>query len=211
MSEIINNSDKYKSNAHKLKDQEKLPEKRVEKVISGVAKKKKKSEIRKFTDIFIAEDLGVVKDYLLNDVLIPVTKKAISDLFTDGIAILLYGQRGKSGKSGNASKYSYSKCFDEGDRYDKKDSRIMNRRGIYSYDDVIIPSRGEAEEVLTRMEELIDRFDNVSVADLCEMVGITGSHTDYKFGWTDIRDIKSARVERVRDGYMLNLPRPRAL
>lgn len=211
MSEIINNSDKYKSNAHKLKEQDKLPEKRVGKVITGVAKTKKKSEIRKFTDIFLAEDINVVKEYLLNDVLIPITKKAISDLFTDGIAILLYGQRGKSGKSGNASKYSYSKCFDDSDRYDRRESRSSSRRGVYSYDEVIIPTRGEAEEVLTRMEELIDRFDNASVADFCEMVGITGTPQDYKFGWTDIRDIKSARVERVRDGYMLNLPRPRAL
>jgi hypothetical protein len=44
----------------------------------------------------------------------------------------------------------------------------------------------------------------VSVADLYDLVGVTGNYTDNKYGWTDIR---SASVIRVRDGYMLKLPK----
>ena len=54
------------------------------------------------------------------------------------------------------------------------------------------------------MEELISMYGLVSVADLYELVGITGSYTDNKYGWYDIR---SASVVRVRDGYLLKFPK----
>ena len=84
-------------------------------------------------------------------------------------------------------------------RYD--DRRV---RTGYDFDDIILDSRGEAEDVLSRMDELIDNYGIVSVADFYDLCGITGSYTDNKYGWTDIR---SAQVVRVRDGYKIKLPR----
>ena len=54
------------------------------------------------------------------------------------------------------------------------------------------------------MDELIATYGLVSVADLYDLVGIAGSYTDNKYGWTDIRN---ASVVRVRDGYVIKLPR----
>ena len=62
----------------------------------------------------------------------------------------------------------------------------------------------EAEEVITKMDELIDTYGMVSVADLYDLVGKTSEYTDNKYGWTNIR---TAEVIRVRDGYMLKLPK----
>lgn len=50
------------------------------------------------------------------------------------------------------------------------------------------------------MDELIDTYKLVSVADLKDLVGITGNYTDNRYGWTSIR---SAEVVRVRDGYTI--------
>ena len=36
------------------------------------------------------------------------------------------------------------------------------------------------------------------------LVGVSGNYTDNKYGWTDIRN---ASVIRVRDGYMIKLPK----
>ena len=55
------------------------------------------------------------------------------------------------------------------------------------------------------MDELIDTYKLVSVADLKDLVGITGNYTDNRYGWTSIR---SAEVVRVRDGYTIKMPRP---
>lgn len=54
------------------------------------------------------------------------------------------------------------------------------------------------------MQDLIDTYGMVSVADLYDLVGINGSYTDNKYGWTHLR---SADVQRVRDGYLLKLPK----
>ena len=54
------------------------------------------------------------------------------------------------------------------------------------------------------MDELIDTYGIVSVADLFDLVGITGNYTDNKYGW---KNISNAKAIRVWDGYILSLPK----
>ena len=54
------------------------------------------------------------------------------------------------------------------------------------------------------MDEIMEEYGIVRVADLFDLVGITGDYTDNKYGWTNIR---SAEVVRVRDGYKIKMPR----
>lgn len=195
--------EEYKPNSHKSKEERKgVPEKKVEKVISGSAKSRKKSEIQKFADVFIQEDAQKVKSYILMDVLIPAVKKAISDIVTNGVDMILYGETGHTKKSSSASKVSYRSYYDKRDN--RRDGSANRTRTGYDYDDVILDNRGEAEEVLSRMDELIATYGLVSVADFYDLVGITGNYTDNKYGWIDIRN---ASVVRVRDGYTIKLPR----
>lgn len=199
--------EEYKPNSHKYKaeqaakQQEQKPEKKVEKVIAGTAKTKKKTEMSKFKDIFISEDASNVKSYVLMDVLIPAMKKAVSDIVTNGIDMILYGSTGGGRKRSSSERVSYRNY------YDRRDDRPLDRgrtRQGYSYDDVILDSRGEAEEVIARMEEIIDQYGVASVGDLYDLVGISGTFTDQKYGWTNLRN---AEPRRVRDGYMLLLPK----
>lgn len=197
-------NEEYKSNSHRSKEgkTEALTDrKRVEKVVHGRVRTKPKSGVSKITDVFISEDAANVKSYIVMDVLVPAVKKAISDIVRDGIDMILYGEsRGR--KSSSASDYiSYRDYSRRDDRDRFRDSRS---RSSYAHDDIILDSRGEAEEVLTRMDELIDTYGNVSVADLYDLVGKSSEYTDNKYGWTNIRN---AEPIRVRDGYMLKLPK----
>lgn len=55
----------------------------------------------------------------------------------------------------------------------------------------------------------ISKYDSVTLADLGEMLGITGDFTDVKYGWTDLKD---ADIRRARGGgYILLLPPPEPL
>ena len=81
--------------------------KKVEKIVKGKVKTKKKSEISKFKDVFISEDAKDVKSYIMMDVLIPAAKKAISDIVRDGIDMILYGNTGHKRSSGYSSGASY--------------------------------------------------------------------------------------------------------
>lgn len=196
----------FKPNSHKSKEeqQEALAERKVEKVIKGSAKTKKRSDVKKFADVFISEDAGNVKSYIIMDVLIPAIKKAISDIVTNGIDMMLYGEAGRSKKKSPASKISYRSYY-ESDNDRRRDYSSIRTRSTYEYDDIVLDNRGEAESVLSTMDELVETYGMVSVADLYELVGIQGSYTDNKYGWT--KNIRNASVVRVRDGYLLKLPK----
>ena len=190
----------YKANSHRSKEEQKLPEKKIEPVVKGKVTKKK-NNVRKLTDTFVSEDIQNVKSYVLMDVLVPAIKKAISDIVTNGIDMILYGESGRSTRKTNASTVSYRNYYDN--RRDDRYSSSRTRTG-YSYDDVVLETRSEAEDVLTRMDELIDTYGVVSVADMYDLVGISCNYTDNKYGWTNLRN---AEPVRIRDGYMLKLPK----
>lgn len=191
--------DEYKSNSHKSRQNQNddIPEKKVEKVVSGSVKSKKKNGLQKITNVFVPEDVDDVKSYIFEDIVVP----AVKDIILDAVRAFL-GVNGTSrGRSSTSSKISYRKYYDDRDR---RDSAPTRTRTWYDYDDIILETRGEAEDVLERMEELIDMYQLVSVADFYDLVGVSGNYTDNKYGWTNVRN---ASVVRVRDGYMIKLPK----
>jgi hypothetical protein len=184
--------EEYTSNSHKTR------EKRVEKVVKGNVRSKKKTEIQKLADVFISEDVANVKSYIIFDVLIPAAKRVISDT----VDTLLYGESGRKGKS-NSSKASYERYYDRSNS-NRTNTPKTRSRSTYDYDEIVLDNRGEAEEVLSRMVDLVETYGLVSVADLYDLCGMSCNYTDNNYGWTDIR---SANVVRVRDGYLIKLPR----
>lgn len=197
----------YKPNSHRYRENQAdtpVERKKVEKVVKGVVKTKKKSQIHKFTDIFVAEDIRDVKTYLIDDLLIPSIKNTILDLIVEGATIIFKGEPGRNRKSGSSVDYVSYRRYADRDRRDDR-HRDTRTRTSYGFDDIILESRGEAERVLTRMDELIDTYGFVTVADLYDLVGKTCNYTDNKYGWTNL---SSAETVRVRGGdYMLRLPR----
>lgn len=195
----------YKPNSKRYKNGETnapVERKKVEKVVKGTVKTRKKSGVSKLKDTFISEDVSNVKSYIVMDVLIPAAKKAISDIVRDGIDMILYGDTHRGRSSSGASYVSYRSYSDR----DRRDSRYESSRArsVYEPDDIVLDSRVEAETVLDRMNELIDTYGIVSVADLYDLVGKSCDYTANNYGWTNIRN---AEPVRVRDGYLLKMPK----
>lgn len=193
----------YQPNSHKSKANNTTEKKKLEKVVSGKVKTKKKNEFQKLAGNIISEEATNLKSYIILDVLIPAIKDAIEDVVINGIRMLLRGETGarRSGGSSGVAKVSYNKAYDSRDTMRGHTTR--GRVG-YSFDNVVLETKGEAEDVLTRMDELIDTYGIVSVADMYDLVGVVGNYTDNKYGWTNLR---SAEIVRVRDGYLLKFPR----
>ena len=157
----------YKPNSNKFKEENK--EKKVEKVVTGKVITKKRSKMNKFVDEFISEDAKNVKSYVFGEVLIPAIKKAISDIVTDGIDIILYGESRKGNRKSISDRVSYRNYYDGGYSRSRVNDRPISITNAYSYDDIILDSRGEAEDVLSRMDELMDTYGLVRVADLYDL------------------------------------------
>lgn len=193
----------YRSNSDKSREKQTnkpVPEKKIEKVVQGEVRSKKKSGLQKITDAFVPDDVANVKSYIIEDIVVPAAK----EILLDSVKAIL----GINGKNGNKQTPAYRVSYRQ---YYNNDSRRNyssggNRsRNSYDFDDIIIDNRGEAEEVLDRMEEIIATYGLVSVADFYELVGVPSNYTDNNYGWSNLRN---AYVDRLRDGgYIIKLPR----
>jgi hypothetical protein len=77
-----------------------------------------------------------------------------------------------------------------------------------NYRDIIIGTREDAREVLGLLQNFIDNYGVVTVADLLDSVGETSSIIDVKYGWVTSF---GAYVAKDKNGWTLKLPRPRLL
>lgn len=190
----------YPSNSHKSKEQreESSPAPRVEKVIAGEVKTPKKSFFKKFISFFISDDVGDVKSHIIFNIVIPAIKHAISD----SVDVALLGENGRK-KPTIKSYTNYSGRYISDDR-DRRERERYNVRDAYEIDDIILDNYGDADLVLDALNDRIEQYGMATVADLYDALGVTANHTDYNYGWNSLR---TAKIIRVRNGYMLSLPR----
>lgn len=200
--------EEYRSNSHKSKEAKEpvVPEKKVGRVITGSARTKKKTGLKKIKESIVSDDADSVKSYILMDVLIPSIKEAISDIVRNGIDIILYGEPKHSGKNrSNISRVPYRSFWDDPNK--RRERAVPRPRGSYDYDDIEFESRGDAEMVLDTLNEIISSYHLVSVGELYDAAGIsTSNYTLYNYGWSDL-----SRAEIVRTyggGYVIRMPKP---
>ena len=178
------------ANSHRSKEEKGEKEKKkVEKVVSGKVKTRKKTKASKFTDAFVSENSGGVMEHTVMDILVPAIKNTVLDIVWDG------------NNRPNSSYVSYRSYSDNS----RRDDRSYTRRSVYEFDDILLESRGEAEDVLDSLDAIIDDYGSATVADLYELVGITGNYTDNNYGWKNLRN---ADIIRVHGGdYMIRFPK----
>ena len=76
--------------------------------------------------------------------------------------------------------------------------------------ELVYETRADAEDVLNGMSEIIDKYGFVTVADLYDISGLPGVYyTDSIIGWKG--SIKESTIKKVRDGYVIDLPKPEVL
>ena len=196
--------EEYRSNSLKIRDgtTEQIEDRKINPVVSGTATTQKRSGLRRFKESIIAEDMNSVGSWILAEVLIPSFKKLLYDVITDGANMFIYGKSSSSKSLSTMSKVSYGNFYSKsyGDSL-----RAGSTNNSFDYDNIIFTNRGDAEAVLTGMEDILDQFDVVSVADLYELADVAAPNwTANKYGWTSL---KGSQVLRCRDGYLIKLPR----
>jgi hypothetical protein len=185
-------------------------EKKIVKVTTGKVIQRKKPFIDRFAETFWGGDAGSIGEYILYDVLLPAAKDTIFDMILTGAKMLLFGKADRSipGRRNDRDKtYVSYGSFYKGGRFERAEP-VRGRANMSNFDQVVMASRGEADDVLTTLIEAIDNYDVATVADFYQAVGIAPSSTDNNYGWTHLG---SAGVEPTRDGYIINLPRPRPI
>lgn len=212
----------YPSNSHKKAAPKKEIDepKKIEKIVEGTVVRRKKSLSKRFTETFIGGDAKTVGLYLMYDVLLPAVKDTLADAMSQGVERMLFGEsrpssrRSGSRHSGQGSYIAYNRYAPnqprQNERYGRQEPPGISRRARanHNFDEIVLETRVEAEEVIDQLFAILERYESVAVSDLYELVGITNTPQDEKWGWTDLR---GASVSRIRNGYLLNLPKTEPL
>lgn len=172
----------------------------------------KKSLGRKFKEAFISDDVKDVKSYLFFDVVVPTVKDAILDAWE----MIFFGS--PSGRRGSRNRrYDRDRDYRSYDQYyksseyggrrrerdrDRDDDRRYRGDDKVDYRDIVLRDRMDAEEVVRKLRDRIEEYDQATVADLYDLIDISSSYVDNNWGWDRQEDIG---IRRVREGYLIDV------
>lgn len=177
-------------------------------LVNTPAKVKKDKSLEKMLSNFLATDSSNLKEYLINDVIVPLIKRGISST----VDMLLYGKTRNVNDSGtyyvnNGKTTSYNSFYRSTNNLNtSQNSNIPKTHETSGYRNLAFETRGDAEVVLRAMQEYIINFNIVSAGDMYDMAKVpTDNYTLYDYGWTNLDN-----VDIIRDGgaYVINLPKP---
>lgn len=201
------NSQKAKSSGREMK--------RVERVTSVEAVRRRRPLGKQFAHTFFGGDAHTAFHYMVSNVLVPAAKEAIVEAASSGFEKLVYGEtrpRRGGAPASALGHIAYNRMGASRQQDDRPPMPVGISRGgraRHDFGELLIQHRQEAEEVIERMYDIISKYEIVTVADLYELVGLSSTHIDHKWGWTELR---GAQVGRARGGgYLLDLPEPEPL
>lgn len=69
---------------------------------------------------------------------------------------------------------------------------------------IVMSTRDEAERVVSAMNDIISKYEHVTVGDLLELVGLPSVYVDHRWGWRDT--ISTEVIRQVRLGWTFEFP-----
>lgn len=195
----------YPANSKKSKEEPETVKKVITPLEGVVAVKQKPPLGRRIRAAFTGDDARGIGDYLLFEVALPAIKTTIYDLVTAGANRALFGQG--SGVPGANNRrpgvVNYNRISSSIQSGNEPRTLSASDKAHHNFDNIILSTRQEAELVLSNLIDVVERYDVAAVSDLYELVNVTGSFADDKWGWFDLR---GADITPVRGGFVLDLP-----
>lgn len=206
------NMEDLKPNSHTYKSEQK--KKLAPAIKGGGVVSTRKPLSKKFAETFIEEDIGDIKDYIIFDAIIP----GIKNLCLDALEMIFFGgTRGRRRRSGGRVKDD-DEYYDYTSHYKSAEYKRSRRRDDGSYDhdrkdkvdyrNIVLKYSDDAKDVVDQLRGRIKDYGQATVADLFDLVDITGKYTDNNWGWTNQSDIGIARVS---NGYLIDVPEAQLL
>jgi hypothetical protein len=191
----------------------------IKPVTTATAGRRKKNLGRQFRETFFGGSGREALNYMGEEVVVPAIRNLIYEALHAGLDQVIFGgsrRKSNSTTSGplgqtNAGTVNYS-AVSSPTRASAASRPTLSQgsRARHNFDELIIPTLNEANDVLDNMFEWVSRYGRVTVADLYALTNIRSDHTDEKWGWTSLGHARAVRLPRDQ-GYVLDLPRPEAI
>ena len=169
--EIIT-SDMYKPNSYKSKRERaaNVATPKVDKVTTGKVVVRDKTPGKRLVD-GVTSDLRRYISNAIRDAVIPAAKDTASEVFHSITDSLIYGDEApRKGRRRNYSTKIVSGNGRPARRSPDRSSRSVSSKSVNDFRDVILETKDEAYNVLKGLEELIDEYDQASIADFYNLL-----------------------------------------
>lgn len=194
------NSHAYKERNEKKEKPKLMPAIKKDEIVTT-----KKSLGEQFKETFIEEDIREVKKYVIKDVIVPGIKNTVLDMLSmTFFKEPYYGGRSHSRDDGGyqySARYKYKSSSSRRQERDDRDD-LYDRDRKVDYRNIVLRNRDQAEDVVRQLRRRIEDYDTASIADLFDLVDITGKYTDNNWGWDNPNDIG---IRRVSSGYLIDV------
>lgn len=192
-----------------------LPERRTvgDKNIRPVkGKPKKKSFGQKMKEAMFSDDIGngSVTEHIFFKIFIPSVKRVLSEMANTAINMALGLDPKTRTISANTHTANASVYRD----------RNYNRQSYYNEAgpgrlavSELEWDKETAEDIMTQIEDIIDRFGEISIADMYSMMdmGTKIRTTDSKWGWTRMNGIEMVSVDPAGERWIIDMPPARPI
>ena len=212
--DLPGNSKKSKENRRVQEEIEEVVEKKSP---GGNFVKRNPGISKRFKDVFLGSEVKSIPDLLVEDVLVPQTKKILSDMIrglfdglNNAVDLVLFGdsQEGRRSRRLGNGRTDYNRRSTE--RYrNREDSLSRRHRARHDLESVTFDTKEEAIEIRDELVDLLEEYEFVTVNDFYEKANEDPvSITDSDYGWDNL---STAIVKSGRDGYYIAFPRPKRI
>ena len=191
---------KYQGNSYRNRTPQPQQKKKEDPKPVAKGKLQKPSIKQRLTDSFLAANGDDIKERVIFDWVIPGIKNIMEDI----VHMLLFGDKSdpRISRSRGESRYggvAYSKYYNERKQKDEYIPKQRTRDPIVTF-----PTRSEAEDVLTRLFDMVSDYGRVTVKDLFLLSDMPTDFAQSNYGW---RSLTGSSVVQTRDGFILKLPK----
>lgn len=191
----------FPSNSRKSKETTERP--KLERVTESDAQQRKTPVGTRMKNAMWGPSAKGILAFVAGSVVLP----ALKDLASEGLKALTDGMiYGEDARRTTSSRYSSGGKTPYNRMHKAEPERVMSAKGRANHDfgELVLSTRNEGQLILNTLSDLIEDYGHATVAEMYDLAGITGSFTDSKWGWMDIR---GADIRRVAEGYVLKMPK----
>lgn len=179
-------------------------------IVSGAVLSKRPPQRRLFNFLF-AESPRTLGATIGKNIVMPRLKMALEESLNGFLSGMLWGDS-TNRPLPNAVRQAqlrgqmtgYSAISTQG-ALQQAQSAVVQRPTSGNYDDVVLPTIQEAENLLVMMIDHLNQYNLVTVGDLYEWADLPVAVAHNGYGWTNLN---SAQIKPVNGGFLLELPRP---
>lgn len=220
MSEPVGNSPRQPlgSNSHKARAAATdaaapaEPQEQATKIVTGKVIQRRPNIFKRAARNMVADDVTNIREFVAVEIIAPAVRNLVFDIISQGSHRLLYGTaarpRGVGAGSSSGPVSSLKRQYHNMGQPDPARTISRESAARHDFDDIILESRIEAEDVIAHLAARVDRYGSARVSDMYNHLGISADFTSQNWGWTNL---SSAAVSQDRRGFLLDLPRPIAL